>query len=124
VLSQQNIKAGTYRYITAAEWPAYNLRSDVTVLSACETGLGKTISGEGVMGLPFALLVAGSVNTVLSLWPVADEATAEFMQRYFAKLKAGQTPAQALTNTKREFAKDARFGNPVYWAPFVLVGAG
>ena len=124
VLSQVNVKPGTDGFVTAAEWPAYDLRSDVTVLSACETGLGKTISGEGVMGLPFALFVAGSVNTVLSLWPVADDATAEFMKDYFAKLKAGQTPAQALSNTKREFAKGSRFSNPVFWAPFVLVGAG
>ena len=124
VLSQVNLKEGTDGYVTAAKWPGYDLRSDLTLLSACESGLGRTISGEGVMGLPFALFVAGSVNTLLTLWPVDDAATAKFVEAFFAKLKIGQTAAQALTATKREFSKDSRFSNPVFWAPFVLVGAG
>lgn len=111
-------------YITASEWPAYDLRSDLTVLSACDTAVGKVLGGEGVMGLPFALFVAGNVNTVLSLWPVQDNATALFMQSLYAKLNAGQSAVTALTATKREFIKHSRFSHPVYWAPFVLIGAG
>jgi tetratricopeptide (TPR) repeat protein len=111
-------------YITASEWPAYDLRSDLTVLSACDTAVGKVLGGEGVMGLPFALFVAGNVNTVLSLWPVQDNATALFMQSLYTKLNAGQTAVAALTATKREFIKHSRFSHPVYWAPFILIGAG
>ena len=124
VLSQKNPAAGTDGYVTAAEWPGYDLRSDLTVLSACETGLGSNLSGEGVMGLPFALFVAGNVNTVLSLWPVFDEVTPIFMQRFFARLKAGQSASQALTETKREMAADPKTAHPSNWAPFILVGAG
>jgi CHAT domain-containing protein len=76
------------------------------------------------MGLPFALFVAGNVNTILSLWPVDDEATAEFVKNLFTKLKAGQNATRALANTKREFLKHPKFSHPSYWAPFVLVGAG
>ena len=124
VLSQKNLKPGTDGYVTAAEWPAYDLRSDLTILSACETGLGSNLSGEGVMGLPFALFLAGNVNTVLSLWPVFDEVTPVFMQRFFARLKAGLSASQALTETKREMAADPKTAHPSNWAPFILVGAG
>ncbi|HXW21878.1 MAG TPA: CHAT domain-containing tetratricopeptide repeat protein, partial [Rhodomicrobium sp.] len=122
VLGQVNKAPGTDGYITAAKWPGYELSSDLVVLSACETGLGKVIQGEGVMGLPYALYVAGNKNTLLSLWPVVDESTAEFMKAFFAKLKAGMSQSAALGETKREFLAGSRFSAPVYWAPFVLYG--
>ena len=83
VLSQVGNSAEYDGYITAEKWPMYDLRSDLTVLSACDTGVGKTLAGEGVMGLPYALFVAGNKNTLLSLWPVDDDATAEFMRTFF-----------------------------------------
>lgn len=124
VLSQRDLAAGTDGYVTAAEWPAYELQSDLTVLSACDTGLGENVSGEGVMGLPFALFVAGNVNTVLSLWPVLDAVAPVFMEKFFARLQAGQPAAQALAETKREMAADPKTRHPANWAPFILVGAG
>jgi CHAT domain-containing protein len=124
VLSQVNLPPGTDGFITAAEWPGYDLRSDMVVLSACETGLGKNLSGEGVMGLPFALFVAGNVDAIASLWPVDDSATAIFMTSLYEKIKQGRSAAQALTETKREFAKHPKYSHPSYWAAFVLVGAG
>jgi TonB family protein len=124
VLGLKNRTPDADGYVTASEWPGYDLRSDLTVLSACDSGVGKVLSGEGVMGLPFALFVAGNVNTILSLWPVDDEATAEFVTSLFAKIRAGQSAAQALAQTKREFAKHRKFSHPTYWAPFILVGAG
>ncbi len=111
-------------YVTAAEWPGYDLRSELTVLSACDSGIGKVVGGEGVMGLPFALFVAGNVNTVLSLWPVDDRATAEFVAAFFTRVRAGANATQALAATKREFAGHRRWSHPSYWAPFILVGAG
>ncbi|MFY9642278.1 MAG: CHAT domain-containing tetratricopeptide repeat protein [Rhodomicrobium sp.] len=122
VLGQVNKAAGTDGYITAAKWPGYELDSDLVVLSACETGLGKIVQGEGVMGLPYALYVAGNRNTLLSLWPVVDDSTAEFMTAFFTKLKAGMTQSAAISETKREFIAGSRFQAPVYWAPFVLYG--
>ena len=124
VLGTKDRTAEADGYVTASEWPGYDLRSDLTVLSACDSGVGKVLSGEGVMGLPFALFVAGNVNTILTLWPVDDDATAEFVTGLFAKLKDGQSAAQALANTKREFTRHKKFSHPWYWAPFILVGAG
>jgi CHAT domain-containing protein len=112
-------------YITAGEWPAFRLRSDLLVMSACETGMGKVISGEGVQGMPYALYVAGNQDTLLSLWQVSDNATSLFMKRFWEKVKAGASHAQALTDTKREFQRgDAgkTYADPYYWAPFVLYG--
>ena len=122
VLSQQGNPPEIDGYVTASEWPLYDIKSDLTVLSACDTGVGKIQAGEGVMGLPYALFVAGNKNTLLSLWPVDDDATAEFMSRFFAKLKAGTNQPEALTQTKREFMGHARWAPPRYWAAFVMYG--
>ena len=121
VLGQVDLAPATDGYITAAKWPGYDLDRDLVVLSACETGLGKIVQGEGVMGLPYALFVAGNRNTVLSLWPVYDDSTAAFMALFFAKLKAGMTHSAALSETKREFLAGP-FKAPAYWAPFILYG--
>lgn len=74
------------------------------------------------MGLPYALFVAGNKNTLLSLWPVDDDATAEFMRLFFEKLKQGLPQPQALAETKRAFMRSALWSDPRYWAAFVLYG--
>jgi CHAT domain-containing protein len=123
VLGQVNNPSGIDGYITAGEWAGYNLKSDLMVLSACETGLGKAVSGEGVMGLPYALYVAGNKNTILTLWSISDEVTTEFITSFFVKLKAGVGQVEALTATKREFIKKGGdYSKPKYWAAFVLYG--
>jgi len=123
VLGQVNNPEGIDGYITAGEWTGYNLKSDLMVLSACETGLGEVVSGEGVMGLPYALYVAGNKNTILTLWSISDEVTTKFIRSFFVKLKAGVGQVEALTATKREFLRMGEpYSNPVYWAAFVLYG--
>jgi len=123
VLGQVNNPEGFDGYITAGEWAGYNLKSDLMVLSACETGLGDAVSGEGVMGLPYALYVAGNKNTILTLWSISDEVTVEFIKTFFIKLKAGVPQVEALTATKREFIKKGGdYSKPKYWAAFVLYG--
>jgi hypothetical protein len=122
VLSQQGNPPEIDGYVTAGEWPLYDVRSDLTVLSACDTGVGRTQAGESVMGLPYALFVAGNKNTLLSLWPVDDDATAEFMRRFFTKLKAGTSQPDALRETKQEFRQHSEWSDPRFWAAFVLYG--
>jgi len=110
--------------ITAAEWPTYRLGADLVVLSACDTGLGRFFAGEGVVGLPTALLVAGSRSVIVTLWSVADESAADFMPRFYKRLKAGKSPAEALRETKLEFARSkGPYSSPRHWAPYVLYGA-
>ena len=122
VLSQTGNAPDVDGYVTAGEWSLYDLKSDLTVLSACDTGVGKTQAGEGVMGLPYALFVAGNKNTLLTLWPVDDDATAEFMRTFFTKLKAGASQANALAETKRAFMRSPDWSQPRFWAAFVLYG--
>jgi CHAT domain-containing protein len=110
--------------ITAAEWPTYRVQSDLVVLSACDTGLGNLVAGEGVVGLPTAILAAGSRAVILTLWSVADESAADFMPRFYKRLKAGKSPAEALRETKLEFARSkGPWSSPRHWAPYVLYGA-
>ncbi len=122
VLTQTHKTARHDGYVTAAEWARYDLRSELVVLSACDTGAGQLQPGEGVLGLPFALAVAGNLNTLLTLWPVDDEATAAFMQGFFSRLAAGSSPVQALADQRQAFLQHPRWQAPRYWAPFVLYG--
>lgn len=122
VLSQDNKTPLADGYVTASEWPSYDLNSDLVVLSACETGLGKVVQGEGVLGIPFALFVAGNTDTVITLWSIIDDSTSEFIQRFFRKIKDGTSESAALSQTKREFLQEKKYGRPVFWAPFVMYG--
>jgi len=112
-------------YVTAAEWQGLRLRSDLTVLAACDSGSGEPLSGEGMLGLPFGLFAAGNRSTLLTLWSVYDEATAEFIRRFHQHLRGGKRISTALALTKREFMlgeAGALWREPAFWAPFVLYG--
>ena len=111
-------------YVTVGEWMSYDLRSNLIYLSACETGLGGYQAGEGIVGIPYALTVAGNKDTVMSLWKVDDEATAEFTAAVFEKLSQGKSELQALNETKREFLKqdNSAYKDPSVWAAFLLYG--
>ncbi|GBC82914.1 Regulatory protein AfsR [bacterium HR10] len=98
------------------------LAADVVVLSACETGLGREVRGEGMVGLTRAFLYAGAQAVVVSLWKVADPATAELMMRFYRQMKAGVGKAEALRRARLELFREGRYVHPFYWAPFVLMG--
>lgn len=123
VLSQVGTTTNADGYVTASEWAGYDLRSELVVLSACDTGVGKVVQGEGVTGLPYALSVAGNNSTVVSLWPVADDSTKTFMLNFFTKIRDGMNIRKALSDTKREFLQGPQFSAPIFWAPFVMYGS-
>lgn len=111
-------------YVTVGEWMGLNLNSDLVFLSACESGLGEYQVGEGIVGIPYALTIAGNKNTVMSIWKVDDGATAEFVSTFFEKLSKGKSASVALNETKREFlkSKNTLHQNPAVWAAFLLYG--
>ncbi len=109
-------------YLTAAELPLYRMDSQLVVLAACETGVGPVRSGSGVMGLPLALMAAGNRHAVVSLWSVPDQGTSELVTRLFSHVRRGVPPAEALAQSKRELARQARYAHPLHWAGFVLYG--
>jgi CHAT domain-containing protein len=103
----------------------YSLQApvDLVVLSACETGLGKDIRGEGLVGLTRGFMYAGSTSVVASLWKVQDEATAELMKRFYTEmLKNGKTPAEALRSAQDSIRQIPKWSAPHYWAGFTLQG--
>ncbi|HUI44023.1 MAG TPA: CHAT domain-containing protein [Terriglobia bacterium] len=100
-----------------------NLPADLVVLSACETGLGKEIRGEGLVGLTRGFMYAGAPRVVVSLWSVNDQATAELMKRFYRGMLVEKlTPAAALRAAQMALAHDPRWAAPYYWAAFVLQG--
>jgi CHAT domain-containing protein len=110
--------------VSAARWSAFRFRSDLVVLSACETGLGEVRTAEGVLGLPYAMMASGSRAALLSVWRVADEGARQFMGRFYARLRKGVDPSAALRETKLEFARSkGPWSAPRHWAPYVLYGA-
>lgn len=97
-----------------------DLGADLVTLSACESALGRRVRGEGVIGLPFAFLAAGARGVVVTLWRVHDREAADVMHDFYAALRAGSTPADALLSVRRAHA--ARGDPAATWAAFVLVG--
>jgi len=103
----------------------YNLKlpAELVVLSACETGLGKDVKGEGIEGLTRAFMYAGARRVIVSLWNVNDKATAALMQRlYTGMLRSGKTPAAALRAAQIEMLRTRQWQSPYFWAPFVMQG--
>ncbi|MGM3307174.1 CHAT domain-containing protein [Anabaena sp. WFMT] len=100
-----------------------NLSADLVVLSACQTGLGEEIKGEGLVGLTTGFIYAGSPRVVMSLWNVDDEGTSVLMEKFYQKmLKDGLKPSAALRQAQIEMLQDERFSKPDYWAAFTLQG--
>jgi CHAT domain-containing protein/lipopolysaccharide biosynthesis regulator YciM len=100
-----------------------NLPADLVVLSACNTGLGKSVKGEGLIGLTRGFMYAGAASVMASLWKVDDEATAEFMKHFYrTMLKEGRPPAAALREAQLSIWQQKRWRAPYYWAAFVLQG--
>jgi CHAT domain-containing protein len=103
----------------------YNLDLPVRliVLSACGTGLGKAIRGEGLVGLVGGFLSTGSLGVVASYWDVDDEATAELMRRFYSNLfTRGLSPPSALQSAQRSLWQEKRWLSPAFWAAFEFQG--
>lgn len=100
-----------------------NLPAELVVLSACETGLGKEIKGEGLDGLTRGFMYAGARRVVVSLWNVNDKATAALMQRlYVGMLRSHKTPAAALRTAQIQMLRTREWQSPYYWAAFMMQG--
>jgi CHAT domain-containing protein/tetratricopeptide (TPR) repeat protein len=99
------------------------LSAKLVVLSACSTGLGKEVKGEGLIGLTRGFMYAGSKSVVASLWKVDDRATTELMSRFYsAMLRDNLPPPAALRLAKESMMKEKRWRAPYYWAGFVIQG--
>ena len=107
-----------------AEVMRLKLNADLVTLSACRTGLGRLLHGEGIIGLTRSFLYTGADSVVVSLWNVNDIATASLMKAFYKNLKQGMGKDEALRQAKLELlhGRQPAWRHPYYWAPFVLVG--
>ncbi|MEL1241194.1 CHAT domain-containing protein [Flavobacterium flavipallidum] len=103
-----------------------NLKPDLVVLSACETGIGKLYKGEGSMSIARGFQFSGAKNLLFSLWKVNDYTTSVFMDSFYQHIKNGESYIEANANAKRDFLKNPEISNakksPYYWSAFVYYG--
>ena len=102
-----------------------NLKANMVVLSACDTGSGFYENGEGVISISRAFTFAGVPSTVMSLWKVDDETTQLIMKAFYKHLKKGETKDEALRNAKLDYlesTEDPLLKHPYYWSGFVVTG--
>ncbi|BCX11735.1 MAG: hypothetical protein KatS3mg067_0673 [Thermosynechococcus sp.] len=106
--------------LTALEVTGMNLRgTELVVLSACDTGRGEVVNGEGVYGLRRAFTLAGARSQVTTLWKVADQTTREIMVAFYQNLRRGMGRTEALRQVQLQRLKEE---SPYYWAAFVSSG--
>jgi len=110
-------------FITMQDVYSLQVPVDLVVLSACRTGLGKDVRGEGLIGLTRGFMHAGASSVVASLWKVDDEATAELMKNFYANmLQKNMRPAEALREAQNTLRKNPEWESPHFWAAFTLQG--
>jgi CHAT domain-containing protein len=97
------------------------LDADLVTLSACNTALGRQVSGEGLIGLTRAFQYAGARSVVATLWGISDRSTAGFMTEFYGALRAGQSKDEALRTAQLAQIRSSK-PQPFYWAAFQLFG--
>ena len=105
------------------------LDTDLVVLSACETARGAIRNGEGLIGMSWALSVAGTSSTIVTQWKIASSTTADLMVDFYrqwlgARPKTPFAKAEALRRARLHVLRDPAHRHPFYWAAFVLIGSG
>jgi CHAT domain-containing protein/uncharacterized protein HemY len=129
VLSQASSAGQEDGYLEAWEIAQLNLRSELVVLSACETARGRLSAGEGMIGLTWAFFVAGSSATLVSQWKVDEASTSELMLEFHRQLQnsgpnSARPPskAEALRRATLKLLQSNHYRHPFYWAAFVMIG--
>jgi len=108
-------------FVRMTEVMGMKLNADVVALTACQTGLGNNLAGEGVMSMGKAFQYAGAKSILMSLWSVSESGSVLLVEKFFEHLKAGKNKLDAL-KTAREDVRNGGYKHPFYWASFILVG--
>jgi CHAT domain-containing protein len=131
VLAQTAEESKEDGLLEAWELMNLDLKAELAVLSACETARGRLSKGEGMIGLTWALFVAGVPKAVVSQWKVRSDSTAELMVEFHRQLNTTSTEsgrhnsaAEALRAAALKVKGDRRYRHPFHWAGFVVVGDG
>jgi CHAT domain-containing protein len=113
--------------LSAREILKMSLRADLAVLSACEMALGRYRYGEGMIGMSWAFLIAGTPTTVVSQWKVDSASTTQLMLAFHKNLRSHANfsgKADALRTAALELLQDPQYKHPFYWAGFIVIGDG
>ena len=121
VLMLTMVPPGSDGFLTMSEVMSLKVKSNLVALTACQTGLGRKISGEGTMGMGRAFQYAGSKCVLMSLWSVEQRSSVNLMETFFRHLKEGHSLLSALHMSRKEIRKQG-YDHPFFWAPFILVG--
>ena len=108
-------------FLRMSEVMGLKLNTDVVALTACQSGLGKRISGEGTVGMGRAFQYAGAKSSLMSMWSVVEKSSVELTEAFFRNIKQGKPKLEAL-RLAREHIRKAGYDHPFVWAPFILVG--
>ena len=110
--------------LSLQELYTFKNNAELTVLSGCDTSLGKISEGEGVMSLARGFFYSGSNSVVASLWNINDKSTTFLMDNFYKNLKSGQSKAKALQNAKLDYIESHSLSeaSPYYWSSFILLG--
>lgn len=121
---KQNNADSTPDLINTADIYNLKLKAKLTVLSACNTGTGKLLKGEGIMSLARGFLFAGCPSIIMSLWEVEDASGTQIMTSFYKNLKKGKSKDEALRDAKLEYLQsvNSRRAHPHYWLGFVNIG--
>jgi CHAT domain-containing protein/Tfp pilus assembly protein PilF len=122
ILLSYNPAQGEDGLLQAREVYNLKLNADLVTLSACQTGLGQFIRGEGIEGLNRAFFYAGTSSILMSLWAVNDQATFHLMERFYRHIQRGESLAGSLREAKLEMIHSHILSHPYYWAGFVING--
>lgn len=106
----------------AGEIYRQKIRSDLAVLSSCESGLGQLVSGEGMLGLNRSFIYAGVPNVLYSLWRVNDRRSSELMEAFYRSVLSGKPYYEALRQAKLKLLEDPQTALPIHWSAFTLIG--
>ncbi|WDE05289.1 CHAT domain-containing protein [Thalassomonas viridans] len=107
-------------FITLTELFSFRFNNELVVISGCDTGMGKNMDGEGMLGLSRGFIAQGAKHVISTLWPVADKASAKFMQLFYQHLKQLGEVDRALSKAQDDMRSLPAYRHPFYWATYVL----
>jgi len=114
-----------FGYLKTHDIANLDLRPELVVLSACDSGTGSNLSGEGVTGLAYAFLQGGAKEVVSTLWDIDDDATKDLMIKFYKEMySAGLDPAAALRQSQISMMQSPHRSAPYYWAGFEIISTG
>ncbi|MGC8659586.1 MAG: CHAT domain-containing protein, partial [Desulfomonilaceae bacterium] len=121
ILTLLDTPKGQDGFLRMSEVMGLNINCDIAALTACQSGLGRNISGEGTMGMGRAFQYAGAKSVLISLWSVSESASVNLVESFFKHLKEGNNKRESLKLARDEIRK-AGYDHPFFWASFILVG--